>query len=104
MGLDLGMRSTGRFDVVACVEKEEVFCATIRENIRCGNLHEQPRIYQGDIKKLSPIEVTFRTSELTPGEVDVVVGGPPCQSFSTGRQQGSVQDPRGTLLWDFIRF
>src|SRR3546814_3132505 len=38
------------------------------------------------------------------GDVDVLIGGPPCQSFSTAGKRQSTQDPRGTLLWDFLRF
>lgn len=38
------------------------------------------------------------------GELDLLVGGPPCQSFSTAGKRGTVQDPRGTLLWQFLRF
>lgn len=36
--------------------------------------------------------------------VDVVVGGPPCQSFSTAGNRLSVKDPRGNLILEFIRF
>jgi len=32
MGLDIGLEQSGRFQVVACVEKEPAFCATIRAN------------------------------------------------------------------------
>lgn len=38
------------------------------------------------------------------GQLDLLVGGPPCQSFSTTGRRGTVQDPRGTLLWQFLRF
>jgi len=38
------------------------------------------------------------------GELDVLIGGPPCQAFSTAGKRGTVQDPRGELLWEFLRF
>jgi DNA (cytosine-5)-methyltransferase 1 len=41
---------------------------------------------------------------LAPGELDLLCGGPPCQSFSTAGRRGTVQDVRGTLLWQFLRF
>lgn len=103
MGLDLGLRATGHFDVVACVEKEAVFCDTIRANIECGNLPEHPRVYESDIQKLDPFQLMAQLA-IQPGEIDVLVGGPPCQSFSTAGRRGTVRDPRGTLLWDFLRF
>jgi DNA (cytosine-5)-methyltransferase 1 len=103
MGLDLGLHKTRRFELLACVEKESVFCDTIRENIANGSLREAPKVYERNIKDLSPRELIADLG-LAPGELDVLVGGPPCQSFSTAGRRGTVQDPRGTLLWDFIRF
>ena len=32
------------------------------------------------------------------------MGGPPCQTFSTTGKRATVQDPRGTLLWQFLRY
>ena len=103
MGLDIGLRNTQRFEIVACVEKDGVFCDTIRGNIREGNLPEAPIIYETDIRNLNP-ETLLLDLGLAPGEVDVVVGGPPCQTYSTAGRRGTIQDPRGTLLWDFMRF
>jgi len=43
-----------------------------------------------------------RLSELLPGGVDGVIGGPPCQAFSEmGRRR--ADDPRRTLLGEFFR-
>ena len=52
---------------------------------------------------LDPAEILEATG-LRVGELDLLVGGPPCQSFSTAGKRRTVQDPRGTLLWDFLRF
>ena len=37
------------------------------------------------------------------GEVDLLVGGSPCQSFSTVGFQGGLEDARGTLFYDYAR-
>ena len=37
------------------------------------------------------------------GEVDLLVGGSPCQSFSSIGFQGGLNDARGTLFYDFAR-
>ena len=103
MGLDLGIESTGRFDLLACVEKEPAFCETIRRNRDAGRLPADLRVYQEDLASLSPEQV-MQECGLKPGELDVLVGGPPCQSFSTAGKRGTIQDPRGMLIWRFLRF
>jgi DNA (cytosine-5)-methyltransferase 1 len=103
MGLDLGLEKTGRFKLLACVEKEKSFCATIRANKAAGRLDPNLAVIQADMSLLDPAEV-LEAAGLKPGELDVLVGGPPCQSFSTAGRRGTTQDPRGTLLWDFLRF
>lgn len=103
MGLDYGLMQTSRFRVVACVEKEKAFCDTIRGNISRGHLTEEPLVYETDIMQLDP-SAMMRDLKIKPGQLDLLVGGPPCQSFSTAGRRGTVADPRGTLLWEFLRF
>lgn len=103
MGLDLGIESTGDFEVVACVEKVSVFCDTIRLNQRKGRLSKHLTVVEADVSMLSPKEVLDAVG-LRAQDIDVIIGGPPCQSFSTAGKRGATQDPRGTLLWDFLRF
>lgn len=103
MGLDLGLEQTGRFRVLACVEREPAFCETIRANQRAGMLDPDLRVFEDDISDLEPLAI-LKAIGLKPGEVDLLVGGPPCQSFSTAGKRAATQDPRGTLLWQFLRF
>jgi DNA (cytosine-5)-methyltransferase 1 len=103
MGLDLGLEQTGRFRIRACVEKEHSFCETIRLNRAAGRLPKDLTVFEGDISALDPHEVLDKCG-IEPGELDLLVGGPPCQTFSTAGRRGTVQDPRGTLLWQFLRF
>lgn len=102
MGLDIGLEKTGRFDVLACVEKEAAFCDTIRANRDAGRLRPDLKVFEGDISDVDPLEILDAVG-LKPGEVDLLVGGPPCQSFSTAGRRRTVSDPRGTLLWQFLR-
>ena len=103
MGLDIGLEQAGRFSVVAAVEQEHAFCETIRANHAAGRLPAEFRLFERDIKELDPADILEATG-LRVGELDLLVGGPPCQSFSTAGKRRTVQDPRGTLLWDFLRF
>jgi len=103
MGLDIGLEKTGRFDILACVEKETAFCDTIRVNRDAGRLPADLKVFEGEISEIDPLEV-LDAAGLKPGEVDLLVGGPPCQSFSTAGRRRAICDPRGTLLWQFLRF
>lgn len=48
-------------------------------------------------------DVRFMRGDDYSGQVDVLVGGSPCQSFSTyGKKQG-LEDARGTLFYDYAR-
>jgi len=103
MGLDIGLEQSNRFGVIACVEKEHAFCQSIRANIKGGRLDANLKVFEGDIAQLDPLHVLDAVG-LKPGELDLLGGGPPCQSFSTAGKRGTTQDPRGTLLWQFLRF
>lgn len=61
--------------------------------------HHEAAVYLGDIKQLKEKKL----NELLRGQkVDMVVGGPPCQGFSTvGR--GEVEDERNQLFREFVR-
>lgn len=37
------------------------------------------------------------------GQVDCVIGGPPCQGFSRANTKRHVHDPRNSLVWEFAR-
>lgn len=104
MGLDIGLEKTGQFKLLACVEKIPAFCETIRSNRDAGRLGNRDlKVYQRDIAEL-PAEEVMRDLRLEPGGLDLLIGGPPCQTFSTTGRRATVQDPRGTLLWHFLRF
>lgn len=55
-----------------------------------------------DLRRLTPEEFEERY-EIGRGQVDIIVGGPPCQSFSmAGRRDKS--DPRNTLFMEYVKF
>jgi len=104
MGLDIGLDQTGQFDLLACVEKVPAFCETIRRNRDAGRLGSRTiKVYEQDIAELQ-VEEIMRDLRLERGQLDLLIGGPPCQSFSTTGRRATVQDPRGTQLWQFLRF
>lgn len=100
-GLDIGLERAGLKPVSLC-EIEKVFCETLVHNqgwLHCdGHAYlDNAKIIQGDVRDL-------RKRDLCSGEqVSVVVGGPPCQAFSSSGKQLSVLDPRGALVSEFCR-
>ena len=103
MGLDLGIDSVGRFNILACLEYNKNACQTIRLNQGRGKISKSLKIYEGDIRDFDPIEIMSQLG-LKKGELDLLIGGPPCQAFSTAGKRQSVDDPRGTLLWQYLKF
>lgn len=91
-GLDLGFTQAG-FDVVYASDIDQDCCQTLRMN-RGTSTSKDSDIHCGDIR-------TIDFSAL-PKDIDLVVGGPPCQSFSaSGRRAGGAAgrlDDRGNLF------
>ena len=91
-GLDLGFHQAG-YDIQYCGDIEQVFCDSLAANVG-GYVSAGARIEPADIRDL-------RLRDL-PRNPDLVIGGPPCQSFSaSGRRAGGAAgrlDDRGTLF------
>ncbi|MHB1422125.1 MAG: DNA cytosine methyltransferase [Gemmataceae bacterium] len=103
MGLDLGIEQTGRFRLLACVEKVPAFCDTIRRNRdarRSGS--KSLRVYQTDIADLD-LQRIKSDLELGGNDLDMVIGGPPCQAFSVFGKRRGIADSRGKLIFEFCR-
>lgn len=104
MGLDIGLERTGRFETVACVEIESNSCETIRRNRDAGRLAKHDlSIINADIRTLIPLKVLEQIG-YEPNELDLIAGGPPCQAFSVFGKRKGLEDSRGRLIFEFIRF
>lgn len=97
-GLDLGLEAAG-LTVRLAVERDADCRKTLQRNRPDWNVSS---LHGGDISKFSAAELLSEAG-LRPGQVDVVAGGPPCQSFSTiGNGRGS-SDPRGKMSLTYLR-
>lgn len=96
-----GVRLAG-FDVKAAVEIDRFAAQTYRENFP-----EVP-LFEGDVHDFlnqdSPVWALAESkfTDVTPGKIDLLFGGPPCQGYS---QIGTrvLDDPRNELYLQFIR-
>ncbi|MGE0001373.1 MAG: DNA cytosine methyltransferase [Fimbriimonadaceae bacterium] len=94
MGLDLGLEQAG-FAALAANENDTVAARTIRRN-RPGLT-----LFQRDVRSLDAQRVR-NESGLGQSDLALVVGGPPCQAFSTAGRRGSVEDERGSVAFAFL--
>ncbi len=61
-------------------------------------------VKQEDIRNIEdPMQYWQHNSGLADGP-DIVFGGPPCQAFSQAGKQKALEDERGVLIFQFIRF
>lgn len=98
-GFEVGMSKCG-FTFLKTLEWDENCCITLNRNKQLtGSVEDE--IQPIDITKMLP-------EEFWNTEVDYIVGGPPCQSFSAaGRRAGGVagtSDTRGTLFWYYCQY
>jgi len=96
MGLDLGLEAAGLSVLVG--QDHDPWCVKTA-------LANRRNYIPGDIRALiqqSP-ECSFllRAAGLARDEVFALVGGPPCQPFSTAGKRRATNDPRGSLFMEF---
>lgn len=94
MGLDLGLEQAGVQTTLA-IEIDDLCCATIQKN------RPDHAVWQADITKLDGKAIFDRHKN--PKEVFLMVGGPPCQSFCPGGKRAALSDPRGNLIYIYLK-
>ena len=99
-GMDIGVMQAG-FEVQACVEVDPHCC----ETLRAAALRDQrsPCVIEEDIRKVEPVQLRASLG-LQSGELDLLFGGPPCQAFSQIGKRACLDDERGMLLFEMVRF
>lgn len=101
-GLDLGLELAG-FDTKCCVEIDPDSRATIKHNRPNWKLIDGVGSTPGDIRYVSGSDILLQLG-LQRGEVAVVAGGPPCQSFSNlGLKRGKADPVNGDLYEHYLR-
>lgn len=87
-GLDLGFEKAG-FDIPVANEFDKNIWKTFEIN------HPQTKLLKEDIRNLDTKDF--------PSEIDGIIGGPPCQSWSEAGSLKGIEDDRGKLFYEYIR-
>ena len=94
-GLSYGFAHDDAFEIVAANEILEPMAKAYSLN------HPTVKMYNKDIKDFGLVDLTNDLG-LIKGDVDIVVGGPPCQAYSTVGKR-LIDDPRGQLFQEYFR-
>lgn len=87
-GLDLGFEKAG-FDIVVANEFDKTIWNTYETN------HPKTKLIKGDIRNIGVDNL--------PDNIDGIIGGPPCQSWSNAGAMRGINDKRGQLFYEYIR-
>lgn len=94
MGLDLGIEKAG-FDIRLACEVDK-FC---RQTIA---LNRPNTALLTDINQYSASNVREAASLTKDDDIDLIIGGPPCQAFSTAGKRKGLEDERGNIFVKYI--
>lgn len=94
-GLAVGFRSAG-WAIVGGNDVDKDAGATFRLNF------PESVFFEGPVSALTA-EKVLKYCGLKEGELDCLIGGPPCQSFSYNNHQRSEKDARARLFEDYLR-
>lgn len=105
-GLDLGLEQAG-WKCVYASDLDAAAVSTLKANrgMRIGRgkrAFADTFIEQSDIRNVTAEQILSRAG-IGRGDVSLLAGGPPCQSWSSAGHQHGFDDPRGRLFDDFIR-
>lgn len=96
-GLSLGLMQAG-IDVQYANEVDADACNTYRAN------HPSAKMLEADCNQLLNRIVAREGGLPVPGEIDLLVGGPPCQGFSGYNRHRRPTDPRNSLMDTFLDY
>jgi DNA (cytosine-5)-methyltransferase 1 len=94
-GLAVGFREAG-WAVLAANDADEGASETFRLNF------PEASFFEGPIALLTS-KALLKECGLRKGQLDCLIGGPPCQSFSYNNHQRSAEDDRARLFRDYLR-
>ncbi len=106
-GLDLGLEAAG-FSTVLATDVDLHSCATLRRNRdhakKAGkSFLQNGLVLEKDINEVTSEELMEKANVSYGGEIDLLAGGPPCQAFSVFGKRLGREDPRGKLVYQYLR-
>ncbi|MDJ1169114.1 DNA cytosine methyltransferase [Roseofilum sp. BLCC_M154] len=97
-GLSVGLKMAG-FEVIAGLDIESKYLATFSHNFG------QSKAFEADLSQVKPQNLMEKL-KLSAGELDLLVGGPPCQGFSKNvpKKNRSCNNANNLLVKTFLEY
>lgn len=92
-GMSEGFRMAGGFNISFAVEFDKEIAYAYQKN------HIDTDVYAENICDIDVKELHKKHPN-----IDVIIGGPPCQGFSQKGKRLSIEDPRNFLFQQYVRF
>lgn len=92
-GISKGFLNTGKVEMIGAIDFEKSACDTYEQNFPGA------KVICGDIRDITVESTGF-------SDIDIMVGGPPCQGFSALNrwEKEKDDDPRNRLFLEYLRF
>ena len=98
-GLDYGLELAG-WDCLLALDNDKYCTETLKLNIdKFSNKHID--ILHKDIREFEPIKY-LREKRIRKSDISAIVGGPPCQAFSSAGKRLGLNDERGNVSIKFL--
>jgi DNA (cytosine-5)-methyltransferase 1 len=97
-GMGLGFKWAGWVPILAN-DIHPTYLSTYARNV-----HDEVVVGSISDERILAMLLTGAQRARADGRPFWVLGGPPCQGFSTAGNLRSMQDPRNHLVWDYVRF
>lgn len=91
-GMSFGFERAG-FKIAGALEYDKEIAESMRKN------HKDTEIFIGDIRNIKP---QFIKNKI--GNIDIIIGGPPCQGFSLKGKRGGLKDERNFLFEEYFKY
>jgi DNA (cytosine-5)-methyltransferase 1 len=95
-GMDIGLDRAG-FKTVCSIDRDPHCANTLRRNAR------KKAVWNVDIQLVNARKLRDALG-MRHGDLGLLHGGPPCQPFSQIGKRGGLDDPRGWLIFEMLRF
>ena len=103
--------SCGRIALEKCgIQVDKYFASEIDKwAIKVASANYPDTVHLGDVRDVETyagkLAIPYNKHGLTKqyGQIDLLIGGSPCQGFSFAGKQLNFDDPRSKLFWEYVR-